>query len=67
MSVNADQAFLHEAPSGSTKKSYIVTKGYPLEVIVSLKEWKKVNEFKTFFFTKILPHFYMFGIFIIKF
>ena len=46
MSVNADQAFLHEAPSDSTKKSYIVTKGYPLEVIVSLKEWKKVKDHK---------------------
>ena len=44
MSVNADQAFLHEAPSGSTKKAFIVTKGYPLEVIVSLKEWKKVKD-----------------------
>ena len=44
MSVNADQAFLHEAPSDSTKKSYIVTRGYPLEVIVSLKEWKKVKD-----------------------
>ena len=44
MSVNADQAFLHEAPSDSTKKSFIVTRGYPLEVIVSLKEWKKVKD-----------------------
>ena len=44
MSVNSDQAFLHEAPSGSTKKAFIVTKGYPLEVIVSLKEWKKVKD-----------------------
>ena len=44
MSVKADQAFLHEAPSDSTKKVYIVTKGYPLEVIVSLKEWKKVKD-----------------------
>ena len=44
MSVNADQAFLHEAPSDSTKKSFIITKGYPLEVIVSLKEWKKVKD-----------------------
>ena len=44
MSVNADQAYLHEAPSSSTKKSFIVTKGYPLEVIVSLKEWKKVKD-----------------------
>ena len=42
--MNADQAFLYEAPSGSTKKSFIVTKGYPLEVIVSLKEWKKVKD-----------------------
>jgi SH3-like domain-containing protein len=44
MSVNVDQAFLHEAPSDSTKKSFIVTRGYPLEVIVSLKEWKKVKD-----------------------
>ena len=44
MSVNADQAFLHEAPSDSTKKSYIVTRGYPLEGVVSLKEWKKVKD-----------------------
>lgn len=44
MSVNSDQAFLHEAPSDSTKKSFIVTRGYPLEVIVSLKEWKKVKD-----------------------
>ena len=44
MSVNADQAYLHEAPSQSTKKAFIVTKGYPLEVIVSLKEWKKVKD-----------------------
>ena len=44
MSVNVDRAFLHEAPSGSTKKGFIVTKGYPLEVIVSLKEWKKVKD-----------------------
>ena len=44
MSVNADQAFLHEAPSDSTKKSFIVTRGYPLEVLVSLKEWKKVKD-----------------------
>ena len=41
---DADQAFLHEAPSDSTKKSFIVTRGYPLEVIVSLKEWKKVKD-----------------------
>lgn len=48
MSVNSDQAFLHEAPSGSTKKLFIVTNGYPLEVIVSLKEWKKVKDHEGF-------------------
>ncbi|MEY3028000.1 MAG: hypothetical protein RIQ77_83, partial [Pseudomonadota bacterium] len=44
LSVGVDQAFLHEAPSDSTKKTFIVTKGYPLEVLVSLKEWKKVKD-----------------------
>jgi SH3 domain protein len=44
LSVGVDQSFLHEAPSDSTKKNFIVTKGYPLEVLVSLKEWKKVKD-----------------------
>ena len=44
MSVLSNQAFMHEAPSDSTKKSYIVTKGYPVKVLVSLKEWKKVKD-----------------------
>ena len=44
LSVGVDQSFLHEAPSDSTKKTFIVTKGYPLEVLVSLKEWKKVKD-----------------------
>src|SRR6056300_1912451 len=44
LSVGVDQSFLHEAPSDSTKETFIVTKGYPLEVIVSLKEWNKVKD-----------------------
>ena len=35
---------LFEGPSSSTKKKFIVTEGYPLKVIVSLKDWKKVED-----------------------
>jgi len=35
---------LFEGPSSSTKKKFIVTEGYPLKVVVSLKDWKKVED-----------------------
>ncbi len=44
MSVSVNQAILHDAPSDSSSKTFIVTKGYPLEVVVSLREWKKVKD-----------------------
>ncbi|MEK9771414.1 MAG: SH3 domain-containing protein [Nitrosomonadales bacterium] len=44
MSVASKQAAFHEAPSDSTKKIFIATEGYPVDVLVSLKEWKKVKD-----------------------
>ena len=44
ISVKAKQAVLFEGPSKTTEKMFIVTEGYPLEVLVSLKDWKKVKD-----------------------
>ena len=44
ISVKTKQAILFEGPSNTTEKMFIVTEGYPLEVVVSLKDWKKVKD-----------------------
>jgi len=44
ISVKSKQAILFEGPSSTTEKIFIVTEGYPLEVLVSLKDWKKVKD-----------------------
>ena len=44
ISVKVKQAVLFEGPSNTTDKVFIVTEGYPLEVLVSLKDWKKVKD-----------------------
>ncbi len=44
ISVKSKQAVLLEGPSNTTEKMFIVTEGYPLEVLVSLKDWKKVKD-----------------------
>tara|TARA_B110000014_G_scaffold241694_1_gene210693 strand:+ start:284 stop:742 length:459 start_codon:yes stop_codon:yes gene_type:complete len=44
LSVKTKNSILFEGPSSSTKKKFIVTEGYPLKVIVSLKDWKKVED-----------------------
>jgi SH3 domain protein len=44
ISVKVKQAILFEGPSKTTEKRYIVTEGYPLEVLVNLKDWKKVKD-----------------------
>ena len=44
LSVKNKSLILFEGPSASTKKKFIVTEGYPLKVIVSLKDWKKVKD-----------------------
>jgi len=44
LSVKTKNSILFEGPSSSTKKKFIVTEGYPLKIIVSLKDWKKVED-----------------------
>ena len=44
ISVKTKQAVLFEGPSNTTEKMFIVTEGYPLKVLVSLKDWKKVKD-----------------------
>ena len=44
LSVKTKNSILFEGPSASTKKKFIVTEGYPLKIIVSLKDWKKVED-----------------------
>ena len=44
ISVKSKQAILFEGPSNTTEKIFILTEGYPLEVLVSLKDWKKVKD-----------------------
>ncbi len=44
VSVKAKKAILYEGPSEATKKELIITEGYPLRVIVRLKEWLKVKD-----------------------
>jgi len=44
LSVKTKSLILFEGPSSSTKKKFIVTEGYPLKVVVSLKDWKKVED-----------------------
>ena len=38
LSVKTKSLILFEGPSSSTKKKFIVTEGYPLKVVVSLKD-----------------------------
>ena len=35
---------LYDAPSAQARKVYIVSQGYPLEVVVLLREWVKVRD-----------------------
>jgi|TARA_B110000971_G_scaffold143830_1_gene146965 SH3-like domain-containing protein len=44
VSVKAKKAILYEGPSKATKKELIITEGYPLLVMVKLKEWLKVKD-----------------------
>ena len=44
LSVKTKDSILFDGPSSSTKKKFIVTEGYPLKIIVSLKDWKKVED-----------------------
>ena len=44
VAVKSSKAILYEGPSESTKKELIITEGYPLLVMVSLKDWLKVKD-----------------------
>lgn len=43
-SVAAPKAVLYDAPSGQAKKIYVVSQGYPVEIIVNLGSWIKVRD-----------------------
>lgn len=43
-SVSISKTILYEAPSATTKRVYLVSDGYPLEVIVNLGDWLKVRD-----------------------
>ena len=43
-SVGADAAVLYDAPSVKANRMYVVNRGYPLEVIVTVEGWVKVRD-----------------------
>ena len=44
LSVNEDAAVLYDGPSREAKALYVVSRFYPLEVIVNLDAWVKVRD-----------------------
>src|SRR5688572_9931376 len=42
--VAENAAVLYDAPSAKSKKLYVVSRGYPLEVIVAVEGWVKVRD-----------------------
>jgi len=43
-SVSENAAVLYDAPSVKAKKLYVVSQGYPLEVVVVVEGWSKVRD-----------------------
>jgi SH3-like domain-containing protein len=43
-SIAANGAVLYDAPSAKARKMYIVSQGYPLEVVVVVEGWVKVRD-----------------------
>ena len=43
-SVGDNPAVLYDAPSEKANKLYVLTPGYPLEIVVSLEHWSKVRD-----------------------
>lgn len=43
-SVNAERAFFYDAPSLHAKRLFVVSKFYPVEIIVNLDQWAKVRD-----------------------
>jgi SH3-like domain-containing protein len=42
--VGADAAVLYDAPSNRANRVYVVNRGYPLEVVVTVEGWVKVRD-----------------------
>lgn len=42
--VNADAAVLYDAPSAQARKLFILSRHYPVEIIVALDTWAKVRD-----------------------
>jgi SH3-like domain-containing protein len=42
--VSADAAVLYDAPSTRSNKMFVVNRGYPLEVVVTVEGWVKVRD-----------------------
>lgn len=43
-SVAEKAAVLYDAPSAKSRKLYVVSQGYPMEVVVALEGWSKVRD-----------------------
>jgi len=43
-SVTGNAAVLYDAPSAKSKKLYVVSQGYPFEVVVLVEGWSKVRD-----------------------
>lgn len=44
LSVVANSTLFYDAPSAKAKKLFVVSEGYPVELVVSLGEWIKVRD-----------------------
>jgi len=45
-SIGDKAAVLYDAPSSKAKKRYILSQGYPVEVVVVVEDWTKVRDAK---------------------
>ena len=43
-SVAESAAVLYDAPSAKSRKLYVVSRGYPLEIVVAVEGWSKVRD-----------------------
>ena len=43
-SVAVDAAILYDAPSAQARKTYLLSRYYPVEIIVALEKWVKVRD-----------------------
>lgn len=43
-SVSSAKAVLYDAPSAAAKKIFLLSQGYPVEIIVNLGDWLKVRD-----------------------